>query len=747
MPTVTLQQWDVTSVQRERAAVGFSVTAVRPGFVGIAWGITAIAYNPLFDVLAASYAQVGVSLEMKAGDTWKVVPLSELGPDITLRGSREGYGARELTFTLHGAQYSPWVSAFARRATPVRLHVHLAVPGEDVVSRLMFDGVVRDPLFSVEEEAVTFVCQDLSCRLAEQPFAYNLDERAGKSRGDVLREVCDTYGITLGLVDLPNDGGGFFKMISEGGDMTVGEFLAAMLSPTGRELRWRAGGILDVVRYPFLAGGGVARTLTPGDIRSIGDVTLPSTNTPHQIRMTAPIFRYGGPSGRREEKLPPRIVRGRYTPARAVGVQSEVDGSLALFDQEPQVPLEMDISSTYLTNIYDGGVLLEQIIEEWGWAAPRACPKRQLEDGSVSHNNTFKVYRYADGSWRSVFQEQWLKKRTTHLVRTFIDDRLALEVTRVYALLPVRLPITHFELLEGLVTELPNAVMITDEGVAWLNGKEMEGVTDFAVQRAFSANGQTGELAYVTDFRTATDVVMPRPRPTFPAQLSEGYVAFGPLNEKWYGVFLTPFGGGGGSDYVIGPQSVTTYERQSDTSHRQKTSVSYGSAVRAALLDDQNLAPIRGAGEFIVESAVPLVETVTEYHTAQAGSYTITDNVRRLLSGGAGVLPLTQSNGFCENLGEMRTSAKEVAKSLAAFRVPIVIDVDLILEEGSLVDVQHPQFVPENTRARFLVDAVDWSFRQTESGLEAVQTMECLHIPGGINGGLTDDLRFTSSIA
>jgi hypothetical protein len=82
------------------------------------------------DVLSPGWRQIGVVLEMDLGSgSLSIIPLSEIDGDITLRGSINGFGVRELSFVRFGDGQSPWKTALLRGMRRVRLTGLRGVPG------------------------------------------------------------------------------------------------------------------------------------------------------------------------------------------------------------------------------------------------------------------------------------------------------------------------------------------------------------------------------------------------------------------------------------------------------------------------------------------------------------------------------------------------------------------------------------------------------------------------------------------
>ena len=641
--------------------LGFSYTIDRHDFNGDAW------------------KQLGARVEMDLGDGVLVtVPASERPATLSITGSLEGFGVRELTCGKIPGE-SPLRTAWMR--APRRVKV-TGVRGTLGGFREwdLFDGLIREGNHSLFPSAASLQAQDASV-LNERLF-YTLAPFSYRSRRSIIAEICNRYGIRAGtwtFTDVANVGGYVMKGINEFGERTVLEFFGEFLIPTTCRPKWR-GGVLNIQH--FTPSGTSKRTLTWSDIREIR-IPPPPTNAPNTVRFTAEIYPYVGPDLTGTHPPVEEIVTGSYTPAAATQKQNHLTGAITAVS--PSVTPQTMISKRVTVDNYAGGTLTTRVVTDYAWYAPKACKNRI--NGGTAYNNVFDVYQFPDGTWRTQDTETFMIVQQTTFTKSFnaTTGRLDFDVTYMAKMAPWE---WHRSAILFGSNGTPTGYdrLVTVDGDAWINGCETVGVVEH-VYRYYNYDAATGQVSARTNLNRS---------------------AFG---EAFYGSITPPPIGPtytGPNIYEFGPAaalrrcyravgSITlwrvmeSYIETSATTHSIVTAApTYEPFPYVVPSSTVTCSPIPPVGTVEVAEPRPIIEQTTYQQTTQSVSITTPSLASVALVGKR--LADYSENGWCETRPEMEASGLQVLRQIGAIRPELTMhEVDFDLEEGDVITLPyHP---------------------------------------------------------
>lgn len=374
--------------------------------------------------------QIGCKLEVDLGTgTLEIIPLSAMGETITFSESIAGFGGSELSFTLRDLD-SPVKSALLRGMRRARLTLYWGTPGA-TLNDVIFDGYLREARWQHDTRSADVTCQDASIKFANQRVFYTLATFAGKTRETIIGEIAVAMGIPTGTIAAP---GTNYKAINEGGDNTVLQFFSDLVAPAGARVWWRDGALQI---GPAGLGTPVA-VLKLADIRGPINVTPPATTTPNSIEFTSTLFPSLGAQGY-TTTVDTVTTPGPYTPAGSVRVQDHITGAISAHVVTPGE--ETNVSQIVTTTSKWGNTVVSVVVEEYGWYAPKACPREIYGSGSTvvsmpfggtetyertgyteTFNTLFDVYEFGisgSGDWRTQERETWMLIKETVTINDF----------------------------------------------------------------------------------------------------------------------------------------------------------------------------------------------------------------------------------------------------------------------------------------------------------------------------------------
>ncbi|HSY50394.1 MAG TPA: hypothetical protein VLC46_16400 [Thermoanaerobaculia bacterium] len=237
---------------------------------------------------------------------------------------------------------------------------------------------------------------------------------------------------------------------------------------------------------------------------------------------------------------------------------------------------------------------------------------------------------------------------------------------------------------DGPLSEIPIACLTTDAGEAWVDGMEEFNSYTLSGMHLPNPDGTEGTITW--------GVFRPQPYYVIVSPQIGGFV-FGPVSGKRY----TYFDGAGATD--IGPSWWYTYTPVDEQSYRLQTFVFPSNNA----IDQPVTAP--DAGVDVISGAVPQVEMLTSFQTAQSASVTFVDSVREALFGNQ--IPDAVQNDFCESVGELRVAAMEIARDMGAPLPQWTSVIDWTTEEGSTLVFSIPEITGPPTT--LIASTIDWT--------------------------------------
>lgn len=678
------------------------------------------------DFFADPCRYVGAEVDFDRGDG-AMVPLtdSEMPTTITLHGSLDGFGIRELTFGRIGPGQSPINSGSLRGAQRVKMSAIRGTLG-GFRAWPMFEGYLRDARCDTFPPASAIVAQDGS--VLNEPLFYTLAARTNTSRLDVITDICERNGIRVGtfaFTDTDNVGGYVVKEINEAGNRSVLAFLAEFVSPTGCRIYWRDGA-LNIKR--FSTDDASIRTLNFSDLRKPVTVTPVPANTPNVVRLASEIYEYTGPM--LDGVQPPittDVVNAVYQPIVATHKQESTTGvisALALSSDN----IMREVSKVVTTNTYTAGTLTGWTIETYGWYNPKACNLKQDGSGVTRYNEDFDVYKTPDLTWHYQQEEtyQVIEKRVVVAVYDS-DSILSYETETYYAFYDRWAPIGQRNGTNTATVYVAD-VYLKDDGTGWLYGRERIDAAalelPLTLTRWTSYSATTRGLIATTTAVAYPSVSVPYGTKRWHYQTSTSaanlYV-FGPTAAPIYGTLYIY------SSFAV-DNWTTTYTAMTETTHSR------------VVTKNGNVFPPEGGGPFIqytslpapmvaedvtVNEPLPKIEMLVSAQVPEPASVTSIDRVGVALLGKRNTANM--ENGWCENTDEMDAAAFDVLRFSRAIPVSIEMDLDFDIVEGSVITLPpHPDL--GQSEVKVLCMDCSWTLDQTAPGMGQL-TVDALFFP------------------
>jgi hypothetical protein len=728
LPTVTLLTADVESVAKTTsAALTINVLSTKAGAADqLQHSIALAAYAGVSspDETAKSLFDVGLLFDLDRGDgNLSRLPLSELGPQVSISGSLDGYG-RSMSISRAGVGQSPILYGALRSPLHIKATGCIGTPG-NIQQLPVFDGYFLRPSFDSFPASARIDCQDVSLKYSSIKLDYNLDPGSFKTRREVLIEILNKVGIPFGLLDMgPNDGGLLFKPISVGGDRPVLDFLRDFLSPIGRRFYFRPDGKMEVRRFDL--NQPVQRTLRAADIGGLS-ITPPATNDPNSTSVSGTLFYWVDASGFRTVVRQFPLDFGSSDPSTtikaATSKQDHTTGNITPIT--PPSGLPQPGGYVKITSVFSGNTLVMQRIESFAYYSARACARQQAATtGVIDYNHSFDVYFYPDGSCRMDHVERLQKVSDQLLVRTFLPDgKLLTERKDLMRFVPIEMPIAT---IDAAAVETPVFGFITDDGKSWWAGREIFeesiGDTSYEARARLSTGTESTFTTYLPDPNTGqlfqtqtasyiigTNFYAIVNKPVATVINPSNYAVFGPLASKRYGV-IQASEGSGLNGYLFCGQSSSVVNATVDETHYKQT-VTLNS-LKPSIEFDRMHPPSVTPGVTIIAGAIPIVEKITATQIPGPTTQVVSDDVRSALVG-AGIPEYIQ-NDFCEDPSEFRTVCIERIRELSAMQVETRIPIDWSIKEGDVVKVNIPEIT--GTAIPLLVWGVQHNFNGATVG-------------------------------
>lgn len=673
------------------------------------------------DFLADPCRYAGAEVDYDRGDG-VMVPLtdSEMPTSLSLHGSLDGFGVRELTFGRIGPGQTPLNSGSLRGAQRVKMSgIRGTLGGYRALP--MFDGYLRDASYDSHPAAAAIVAQDAS--ILNEPLFYTLAAQSASTRLAVITDICQRYGIKIGtfaFTDADNVGGYAIKEINEAGNRSVLAFLAEYVSPTGCRVYWRDGA-LNIKR--FSTDDTPVRTLTFSDIRKVTVAPVPA-NTPNVVRMASEIYPFTGAilTGV-QAPITTDVVNAVYAPVVAVDKQDHTTGVISATGLSSSAIMR-EVSKTVTTNTYDSnGTLTTWTVEKYTWYNPLACNLKQDGSGVTRYNEDFDVYRTADGVWHYQDQETYQvtdKRVFVALFSTTTGVKYG-ETETFYQYHDWSMPVGQRNAGNTATVYIANRYL-TNDGQGWLNGRQRIDALPAPVT-----------LNHLYTWDTATRSLIRRTtQGYFAAGLSlynnmtftsaGNLYVFGPTAVPMYGVSF-----GGLSAAQINEADTLTYTALTATTHREVNTdgiLSYSNWWHVRFQDPE-IGRAYAFTDTTVSTPLPKVSSTRPTQVTEPASVTAVDRVGVALLGKRNVT--NTENSWCETTDEMDTVAFDVLRFSRAIPVRIEMDLDFDIVEGSVITLPpHPDL----GQAEVDVLAMDctWVLDQTAPGMGQL-TVDALFFP------------------
>lgn len=700
--------------------------------------VTRVSTVTELDIMAQGVRSVGVLVEMDKGDG-VLVPLTaaEMGGSVTLSGSLDGYGVRELAFQKVDSR-SPFLSADLRASRRVRMTGVRGVPG-GVRKTTMFDGWLRSGSFDLKPNGAQIVAQEGAA--LNKLLTYTLAARSYRTRDAIIREICSRNGIRIGTFTWTGValGGYAFKEINEAGDRTILAFLSEFVAPTGHRVYQEidprlSNGFATLNIKKFHPNDTSTRTLTHADIHRM-QITPPDANAPNVVRLSAALYPYIGPD-----------LTGTVGPTTTAGVGSST-GLLAVNKQDKTTGVVSAIfpaatattAPTVITTlVYDGGSLLSSVVEEWGWYTPEIARRIQDGAGVMTHRTDVDAYQYADGLWYvDQTQTYRMKKRTS---TTYSYNAAGWLISTFVVIEQYTERETHFAYHNnGAGPELPLVgIYRKDDGTALEPLQTPVASVGFVpehyleIYEPWYTSYSTNAGSEVTNVRRMAypivsigGVMRNRVREeALPLIPGMNWYVFGPTASKRYSRFL--------NDVSTFADIKDYYATVDADTHTVTTIPNLNGYQLTGAIDNATAdltALVNGGGAVVfqtltVESPRPLGTQLTDSESPQTTSIIMPDLVRIGFNHGHRIQASAESS-WCESAAEMETAALEEMRRIAGIGVTIETDVDWEVGEGDVITIPtHPKLGP-SPQLLVLSSAwnVDYSSR-TQS-----QTLRCVWYP------------------
>lgn len=350
-------------------------------------------------------------LRVKLGGQW--IPEAHLVGPVAITSGIDELGVR-WEFSLRGPRYSPLATEITWTRVPVELwrwHGELNnLFGGDAAELV---GVVLGASAMKLEgggPVIRIQCGDVLAAASDRELCYELPPETNWTRGQIAADILTGLGLASAL-----PAGAVYKKPIQLVSQRAGEVLRELVEPEGWYLRRRAGGGLIEAYDPELAEDPlpVDATWTPDDWDSI-EVEAPGRVPSRWVMRgtSALILDEGGI----ERRITTTIVRGLYSPV--VAIERQDDSGAITSALSPGTAVLREVGRLVDEQISRGGLLLTQIITEWGWYNPLQAHLKAV-DGLGPENGYDYSAVWLDETGNGV---QWPQQRYVKVGQRRIDQ-------------------------------------------------------------------------------------------------------------------------------------------------------------------------------------------------------------------------------------------------------------------------------------------------------------------------------------
>lgn len=460
MPRALLQTIDLTLVERENRARQQMFIS----FTNASAPVQEIELTLTDDALrAASMTERSTGVAIDVGfvnDTLERIPPIRLLTDVVLSESINAE-ADTLTFQRAGRDLTPWKVAPLRGARPVEAWMFDGAAGAENAVKI-FDGYFGSAEF--DGDVATITCFDEAINLAQKTATLNLTPNHGLTLMEIIQQLCDTYGLTLGEVDLGEVGDRPRTKPLQFADEPLLELFRKLCSVAGADV-WIEGRRLVAKRYN--EDESPVYHLTSRNWTSLV-VALPDVGSKNFVTAVTVTFDTPDASGNTAE-ITERLEYDDYAPAGGV-LKIDNAGNETVVSMSLPLAYRL-VSRTRTTTTKRGATPVRVSVEQYGYHS-RRCAGQQIEtDDSITPyvtGHALAWYKYADGKfYLDPFEQFRLKSHTVKEVEVDAEDQIIGEVTTGFGWHWWRRPIWKVTDPDPLTLEFQsiNPIPITDEGM------------------------------------------------------------------------------------------------------------------------------------------------------------------------------------------------------------------------------------------------------------------------------------------
>lgn len=665
----------VTGAASSSLEVNLSLSAVLASIIGGTelGGVGSGVYSA-----GEPFRRIGVKVEIDSGAGFAEIDLDELGAHLSIEEDLDNItGGDRLSFTLLGPDYSPVSSNLLRGRRPVRVTGILDAGGGERSEIVVFNGFTHEAGFDLYPPVSRVTAFDTGSKFSETLISWNEDPGHGKTRKDLLVDICTEYGIALGEIDLGPFGKTELQKPISVAEVPILEFLTEWLSPCDVRI-WFSGGKFNAVRYR--SGDTVERTISAAQLCVDGGaINPPDIQRPTKVTVTASSYQSLDPTGTRTAVTIESVTR-EYTRQRSVakmavgtGTVTEDNGGDGDVTGDPQT---METSRIITRRTFQGSLLVRSDVEEWGWYARRVAARQVSVLGVVEPLAGLwgeSVYQYADGSWRAEPSERWRPIRQTIVSKALdADNYVVSERGEAFFYRWIRASHATIDIsgdesqrVSRPITEQGETLVAAGE--QWW-GNYGEGPFTDPHESTVTKFSRDGE-GFLTKVTTETS-----------AQSAGALMGSTKLNAKVYGVETKSYYKENRERVRLVSTLTETYEQLDDSLYvlTEVETLSEGGPGGGDYTERRSRDVI-GVG--------PRAEKLEPQEVSEEYRISSTDSVREPLNGEISVY---LHNEYCENESELTNVAEAALREAAAIEFQLEIPFDWATHKGQWVQVVIP---------------------------------------------------------
>lgn len=622
----------------------------------------------------ATSARIGVRIQIDLGAGLEVVPDADIGFDVTITESEDGWGD-QLQFSLLGPRWSPHRTSLARAKRAVVVSAIYGSLGSEILRR-MFTGVVTEANYVTEPAALNITALDAAGAYVTRKLKdYVIQAKSGRTRLDITVEMLTLAGIPIRTLQLPNGDGGRVQKPVAPGDTEVVAFLRDWLAPCGVVIGFIDGGFVAI---PFGRTNAATADLFDCDVCPGLQIGLPSTTAATDVVVVAVgVEGADGDDGLAVVSDPPDTVEtfDTYAPMHATVIIANDGTHIPVFTDQPAAR-EMLVSRATTKITRKGSTIIHQDQVEEGWYAVAGARSQINIDGSITPYFSIFEQRYIfpDGSVRADYQEAFRVVRRTIADRTpDADGNIVHTIERRYFYHFLREAIYQVEIGEGglVDTIIHENVPILDDGSGVIYGREVIGLAGvifgLTVQQADSETETT--ITLDTDGSIKAELTVERfyDIGQVRGKGSNGAYGYG-IENRQYATLI--------SEQFVGRRTTRkTYRAIDETTYEASVSeTTNGGPARTTIT--------RGEGS---RPRPEKIEAVTKAHEISAR---VADGLRQSMNG---EIELAINNEYAENADDARRITIVQLQRLSAWPHTFDMPFDGLIHKWQTIYLTRPE--------------------------------------------------------